>query len=120
MSLIQRECHTATHNGKSPNSTKSVGGANGGVISATSLATPGSNGSSVGANGANGANGTHGANGANGPVTPQVQISQVDAKISQVDAKGVNSARSTDLIFLKSVVSSNTEAQHNKVSSLSG
>ena len=117
MSLIQRECHTATHNGKSPNSTKSVGGANGGVISATSLATPGSNGSSVGANGANG---THGANGANGPVTPQVQISQVDAKISQVDAKGVNSARSTDLIFLKSVVSSNTEAQHNKVSSLSG
>jgi len=111
MSLIQRECHTATHNGKSPNSTKSVGGANGGVISATSLATPGSNGSSVGANGANG---THGANGANGPVTPQVQISQVDAKISQVDAKGVNSARSTDLIFLKSVVSSNTEAQHNK------
>ena len=113
MSLIQRECHTATHNGKSPNSTKSVGGANGGVISATSLATPGSNGSSVGANGANGTHGANGANGANGPVTPQVQI-------SQVDAKGVNSARSTDLIFLKSVVSSNTEAQHNKVSSLPG
>ena len=78
MSLIQRECHTATHNGKSPNSTKSVGGANGGVISATSLATPGSNGSSVGANGANGTHGANGANGASGDcverIVPSVTI----------------------------------------------
>ena len=96
MSLTQRECSIGAQNGKSSNSTKSIG-ANGGAIGATSIATTASNGSNGGAHGAN------------GPVAPQVLI-------TQADPKGVNSARSTDLIFLKSVVTSNTEAQHKKVS----
>lgn len=98
MPLDQRECSIGVQNGKRSNSTKSVG-ANGGVIGATSIAAPGPNGSNGSSNG--------GANGANGPVHPQVLI-------AEADPKGVNSARSTDLIFLKSVVTTNTEAQHKK------
>ena len=96
MPLDQRECSIGVQNGKRSNSTKSVG-ANGGVVGATSIAAPEPNGSNGGANGAN------------GPVHPRVLI-------ADADPKGVNSARSTDLIFLKSVVTTNTEAQHKKVS----
>jgi len=90
MPLDQRECGNRAHNGKRSNSTKSVG-ANGGAIGAPSLVAHGNNGANVGANGAN------------GPVVPQVHV-------AQVDPKGVNSATSTDLLFLKSLVTTNTEA----------
>ena len=90
--LDQRECVKGAQNGRS-NSTKSVG-ANGGAIGAKSLVAHGNNGSNLGAN---------------GPVPPQ-------ALSEQADPKGVNSARSTDLIFIKSVVTTNTKAQPKKVS----
>jgi len=101
MPLDQRECAIGAQNGKRSNSTKSTKnvGANGGAIGAINPAAHGSNGSSVGANG-----------GANGPVVPQVQV-------KHAETKGVHTARSTDLIFLKSVVTTNTEAQPKKVSS---
>ena len=100
MPLDQRECAIGAQNGKRSNSTKSTKnvGANGGAIGAINPAAHGSNGSSVGANG-----------GANGPVVPQVQV-------KHAERKGVHTARSTDLIFLKSVVTTNTEAQPKKVS----
>jgi len=94
MPLDQHECGNGTQNGKRANSTKSVG-SNGDAIGAPSLGFHGTNGASIGANGAN------------GPVAPQSQS-------THADTKGVNNATSTDLLFLKSLVTTNTETHPRK------